>query len=72
MTASQLANRSLTSLAQETRASAQRLAVLSTESKNAAIEEIALSLESAAADILAANAADCEAAHANNIPKPLI
>ncbi len=72
MTASQLANRSLTSLAQETRASAQRLAVLSTESKNAALVAIALSLESAAPDILAANAADCQRAIANNIPKPLI
>ncbi|MFB2974730.1 glutamate-5-semialdehyde dehydrogenase [Microseira sp. BLCC-F43] len=72
MTASQIASRSLTSIAQETRASAQRLAILSTESKNAALVAIALSLESAAADILAANAADCEAAIANNIPKPLI
>lgn len=71
MTAS-IATPSLTSYAQQTRLAATRLAVLSTESKNAAIEAIASSLESAAADILAANAADCEAAIANKLATPLI
>lgn len=73
MTASQIASPSLTliSIAQETRKAAQRLAGLSSESKNAAIEAIAQSLASATAEILAANAADCEAAIAAGIAKPL-
>ena len=70
MTVSQIAP--IASYAQQTRSSAQRLALLSTESKNAALYAIADSLESAAADILAANAADCDVAVANKLPKPLI
>jgi glutamate-5-semialdehyde dehydrogenase len=71
MTASQIASPILASIASQTRGAAQRLAVLSSGAKNAAIEDCALSLESAAADILAANKADCETAIASNIPKPL-
>lgn len=71
MTASQIASLSLTSIAQETRKAAQRLAILSAESKNSALEAIAQSIESRMPEILAANAADCEAALAAGIAKPL-
>lgn len=60
----------LIEIAQKTRDSARQLAVLSTDAKNRAIEEIALALESATEEILAANAADCQTA-ATRIPKPL-
>ncbi|MBW4638764.1 MAG: glutamate-5-semialdehyde dehydrogenase [Gloeocapsa sp. UFS-A4-WI-NPMV-4B04] len=61
----------LSAIAQQTRNSAQKLAVLSETAKNQAIEKIAQALESATDDILAANAADCMAAAAAGIPKPL-
>lgn len=61
----------LTAIAQQTRDSAQKLAVLSETAKNQAIEGIAQALESATDDILAANAADCKAAASAGIPKPL-
>lgn len=60
----------LIEIAQKTRDSARQLAVLSTEAKNRAIEAIALALESATAQILAANEADCQRAE-TKIPKPL-
>ena len=59
----------LIAIAQQTRDCARQLAVLSTEAKNQAIEAIAQALESAIPEILAANAADCQAA--DGIPKPL-
>lgn len=62
---------SLTTLAQETRRAARGLAGLSTEAKNQAIEAIAQALEANAEAILAANRADCEAAIADNLAKPL-
>lgn len=62
---------SLTEVARQTRQSAQQLATLSTEAKNRAIQAIADALEAAAPEILAANQADCEAALADNVPKPL-
>ncbi len=62
MTASFIASRPLIDLAQSTRSAGRSLAVLSTESKNHAIEAIAQAIETAAPDILAANAADCQAA----------
>ncbi|MEG4013605.1 MULTISPECIES: glutamate-5-semialdehyde dehydrogenase [unclassified Microcoleus] len=62
---------SIIEIAQKTRASARKLAVLSADAKNQAIEAIAKALEAAAADILAANAADCKAAQADGIAKPL-
>ena len=62
---------SIIEIAQKTRASARKLAVLSADTKNQAIEAIAKALKAAAADILAANAADCKAAEADGIAKPL-
>jgi len=62
---------SIIEIAQKTRASARKLAVLSAAAKNQAIEAIAKALEAAAADVLAANAADCKAAEADGIAKPL-
>jgi glutamate-5-semialdehyde dehydrogenase len=68
---SQIASMSLSAIAQKTRQAARSLAVLSTEAKNQAIEAIARSLEAATPEIVAANAADCKAAEAAGIPKPL-
>ncbi|BAY11933.1 glutamate-5-semialdehyde dehydrogenase [Calothrix sp. NIES-2098] len=62
---------SLIAIAQKTRQAASKLAVLSTEGKNQAIEAIAQALESARDKILQANIADCEAATADGIAKPL-
>jgi glutamate-5-semialdehyde dehydrogenase len=71
MTASQVASISLTALAQQTREAARKLAVLPTDARNRAIEAIAQSLEASAPEILAANQADCEAALAEGLAKPL-
>lgn len=62
---------SLVEIAKQTRQAAQKLAVLPTEAKNQALEAIAQALESMAGDIVAANEADCEAALADGIAKPL-
>jgi len=62
---------SLITIAAQTRQAASKLAILSTEDKNQAIEAIAQALESAKDEILAANIADCEAATAAGIAKPL-
>jgi glutamate-5-semialdehyde dehydrogenase len=62
---------SIIEIAQKTRQAARKLAVLSADAKNQAIEAIAKALEAAAPDILAANAADCKAAEADGIAKPL-
>jgi glutamate-5-semialdehyde dehydrogenase len=61
----------LKTLAQQTRSAARRLATLSGEARNRAVEAIALALEAAAPEILAANAADCAAALAEGLAKPL-
>jgi glutamate-5-semialdehyde dehydrogenase len=53
---------SLVETAQKTQAAARRLAVLSTDERNQALEAIARALETRKSDILAANQADCEAA----------
>ena len=58
----------LTEIAQKTRIAAQHLASLSAEAKNKAIESIAKSLESHADEIVAANAADCQAAEGEIAP----
>jgi glutamate-5-semialdehyde dehydrogenase len=58
----------LTEIAQTTRLAAQQLASLPTAAKNAAIEAIATSLESHAAEIVAANAIDCQAAEGEIAP----
>ncbi|MDZ8225047.1 glutamate-5-semialdehyde dehydrogenase [Nostoc sp. ChiVER01] len=61
----------LIAIAGQTRQAASKLAILSTEAKNQAIEAIAQALESARDEILQANVADCKAADAEGIPKPL-
>ncbi|NMG22670.1 glutamate-5-semialdehyde dehydrogenase [Brasilonema bromeliae] len=61
----------LIAVAKKTRLAALKLAVLSTEAKNQAIEAIAQSLESAKDEILQANVADCERATTDGIAKPL-
>jgi glutamate-5-semialdehyde dehydrogenase len=72
MTASSVdAGISLVSLAQKTREAARQLAVQSTEVKNRAIAAIANALEANADEILAANAADCEAAKTDGISSSL-
>jgi len=71
MTASQVASLPLSAIAKSTRQAARQLAVLPTEAKNQAIEAIAQAIDAAAPEILAANAADCQAAEAEGIPKPL-
>ncbi|MCC5644239.1 glutamate-5-semialdehyde dehydrogenase [Nostoc sp. CHAB 5824] len=58
-------------IAGQTRQAASKLAILSTEAKNQALVAIAQALESARDEILQANIADCEAATAEGIPKPL-
>lgn len=71
MTASPVVSLSLSAIAKATRQAARQLAVLPTEAKNQAIEAIAQALETAAGEILAANDADCRAAEADGIAKPL-
>lgn len=71
MIVSQIASPPLIRIAQQTRQAASQLAVLATDAKNKAIVAIAMALESATSEILAANAADCQAAAASGIPKPL-
>lgn len=61
----------LTAIAIRTRQAASKLALLGTEAKNQAIVAIAQALESARAEILQANVADCQAAAAEGIAKPL-
>ena len=58
-------------IAQRTREAAQQLATLPTARKNQAILAIAEALAANTDAILAANAADCEAAIADNLAKPL-
>ena len=62
---------SILEIAQKTRQAARKLAVLSSEAKNQAIEAIAKALEVAAPSIVAANAADRAAAEVDGIAKPL-
>ncbi|MGA7932590.1 MAG: glutamate-5-semialdehyde dehydrogenase [Kovacikia sp.] len=64
-------NSSLAALAQQTREQARWLATLPTEAKNTALEMIAQALEASTAEILAANAADCEAAKTEGISASL-
>ncbi|BAY38257.1 gamma-glutamyl phosphate reductase [Nostoc sp. NIES-2111] len=70
MTTLQVAS-SLNDIAKQTRQAASLLALLSTEAKNRAIAAVAVALESAKDEILQANIADCEAATADGIAKPL-
>ena len=68
---SQVAVMSILEIAQKTRQAARKLAVLSAEAKNQAIETIAQALEVAAPEIVAANVADRAAAEVDGIAKPL-
>lgn len=68
---SQTLNSTLPALARQTREAARKLAVLSATDRNEALEAIALALESAAPEILAANEADCQTALAEGLAKPL-
>jgi glutamate-5-semialdehyde dehydrogenase len=61
----------LTNLAQQTRTAARNLALLSAEQRNQALEAIAQALESAAPEILNANAIDCSTAEAEGIASAL-
>ncbi len=71
MVASQLTVPALKEIAQQTRQSARNLAILSTAERNEALEAIAKALAAAAPDILAANAADCQAAEEEGISPAL-
>ncbi|MGE5655460.1 MAG: glutamate-5-semialdehyde dehydrogenase [Actinomycetota bacterium] len=71
MTISHVASRSLVEIAQKTREAARKLAVLSSEEKNHALEAIAQALAATAPEVLAANVADCQAAEADGIAKSL-
>lgn len=61
----------LTTLARQTREAARKLAVFSAADRNQAIEAIAVALETAALEILAANQSDCEAALAEGLAPSL-
>ncbi|HAT15280.1 MAG TPA: glutamate-5-semialdehyde dehydrogenase [Microcoleaceae bacterium UBA11344] len=71
MNFSQVAVMSIAQIAQKTRQATRKLAVLSADAKNQAIEAIAKALEVAAPSIVAANVADRQAAEADGIAKPL-
>jgi glutamate-5-semialdehyde dehydrogenase len=71
MTASPPISTSLTDLAKRTRDAAQRLAVLYTADRNAAVGAIAQSLQSASTEIVAANQEDFQTAALESIPQAL-
>ena len=71
MVASQTESLSLTELAQQTRRAALKLAVLSEEERNFALETVAQALEQAIPEIITANTADLKAAEADNIAPAL-
>ena len=62
---------SLTELAQQTRTAALKLAVLSTESRNFALEAVAQALETAIPEIIAANEKDLKTAEADHLAPAL-
>ncbi len=61
----------LIEIAQQTRTAAGKLAVLSTEARNSALEAVAQALEAAKPEILATNEQDLQAAEAENIAPAL-
>ncbi|WP_319421300.1 glutamate-5-semialdehyde dehydrogenase [Pleurocapsa sp. FMAR1] len=61
----------LIEIAQQTRTAAGKLAVLSTEARNSALESVAQALEAAKPEILATNEKDLQAAKADNIAPAL-
>ena len=71
MVASEIASPSLIEIARQTRTAAGKLAVLSIEARNSALEAVARALEAATPQIIAANEADLQAAEANNIAPAL-
>ena len=71
MVASETRSLSLIDLAKNTRQAARKLAVLSTEDRNQALEAIAEALTIATPQILEANIADCEAAEKDGISPSL-
>ncbi|MEL6437849.1 MAG: glutamate-5-semialdehyde dehydrogenase [Cyanobacteria bacterium J06621_8] len=62
---------SLIKIAQQTRDAARKLAILSTEERNLALEAIAEALSAATPEIIAANEADLQAAEADNLAPAL-
>jgi glutamate-5-semialdehyde dehydrogenase len=71
MIASPTESLSLSEIAQQTRAAALKLAVLSTEERNDALAAVAKALEIATPDIIAANEADLQAAESEHIAPAL-
>ena len=71
MTSSSVTPLSLTEIAKQTRSAAQKLAILSPQERNAALESIAVALEQSTPAILAANEADCQAAQEEGISNAL-
>ena len=71
MVASETRSLSLIDLAKNTRQAARKLAVLSTEDRNQALEAIAEALTAGTPQILEANIADCEAAEKDGISPSL-
>ncbi len=71
MVVSEIASSSLIEIAQQTRAAAVKLAVLSTEARNTALLTVAQALLAARSEIIAANEADLKTAAANNIAPAL-
>ena len=71
MVASEIASPSLIEIAKATRAAAGKLAVLPTAARNSALEAVAKALETAQAEILAANEQDLKAAEADSIAPAL-
>ncbi len=70
-TPTEQAVRDLTTIAQQTRHAARRLAVSSTAERNGALAAIATALEASMEDILAANTIDCTQAEAEGIAPAL-
>ncbi|MEO1802705.1 MAG: glutamate-5-semialdehyde dehydrogenase [Cyanobacteria bacterium J06629_2] len=71
MVASPTESLSLTELARRTRTAALKLAVLSTEDRNSALETVAQALELTTPEIIAANEADLKAAESDHIAPAL-
>jgi glutamate-5-semialdehyde dehydrogenase len=67
----EIASSSLSELARETRTAASQLAVLPTETRNRALKAIAVALETATPEILAANQLDLQIAEADNLAPAL-
>lgn len=71
MTNLQVRASALTEIAQKTRQAAFNLGNMDTATKNKALEAVAQALETASAEIVAANLADCQAAADAGVAKPL-